>query len=63
MLKPFISCNVSLIEMNTIELVNINRLKKYEDCLKYLMKEQIKLKKSKINLFVHSYELFSMKDN
>ena len=34
MLKLFISCNVPLIQKNTIEFANVNQLKKYEDCLK-----------------------------
>ena len=32
--KPFLLCNVLWIEMNIIEYVNANRLKKFGGCLK-----------------------------
>ena len=40
--KVVLLCNVLWIEMNIIDYANVNRLKKFGDCLKQLMKEQIK---------------------
>ena len=63
MLKPFLLGNVLWIEMNTIEYVNANRLKKFGGCFKITHEGTNQVKKSKINLLVHNYELFSMKEN
>ena len=49
--------------MNTIEYVNANRLKKFGGCFKITHEGTNQVKKSKINLLVHNYELFSMKEN
>ena len=61
MLRPFILCNALWIEMNIIQYVNANRLKKFGSCLIHEGTNQVK--ESKINLLVHNYELFFMKDN
>ena len=46
--------------MNIIEYVNANRLKKFGGCLIHEGTNQVK--ESKINLLVHNYEFFSMKE-
>ena len=48
--------------MSIIECANVNKLKKYFNCFKLLMREN-QIKNSNIHTLVHQYELFNMKDN
>ena len=49
--------------MNIIKYVNANWLKKFGRLLETTHEGTDQVKESKINLVVHSYELFFMKDN
>ena len=63
MLRSFTLCNALWIEMNIIKYVNANWLKKFGRLLETTHEGTNQVKESKINLVVHSYELFFMKDN
>ena len=49
--------------MNTIELANGKRPKKFGEYLKLHMKEPNQVKDSKVRILVNEYEVFKMKPN